>query len=181
VDHVFIDLSVVDKRIVDLAMIRAKKNGNVVAAYQSKISSDGKKDGAPFFLVYDAIQKAIASRELDEKVLVVINNSEAKTLLRHETEIINQQEFFLGRLWIDLGQIAWPLIYSKVIGDKSLKTLAEFYQVPCELGDTAGNVACISRIYFTMMQRYKTALVAENAVSDLGGEAFKDFRNMFGI
>lgn len=92
--------------------------------------------------------------------------------------------YFRGKTWLDISQLAWPLGYCDMISNRDLDTLCKHFGAVVAhdaAGTMSGNCEALVRVYWAMMQRYRTALIGEEAVRDFGGEALQGIRKFIGF
>lgn len=175
-DNIFITCNVDPHlNITEIAGIRT--NGvigklhkrSVLGAFTTKVDKNLSK-------MVDAL-KAKLDTDNERFVIVGINNELLTTALRKENCSI-----FPNRIWIDLTQIAWPLLFSHQINNRMLKTMAEHFKISYPNNpDTADDCSVLAQVYGLIMQRYNSALAGEETVRDLGGEVLENIRQIIGF
>jgi len=89
---------------------------------------------------------------------------------------------FVHRAWIDLAQLMWPLAWSNLIeGKRTLDELCRYLNLDCNTSNADGEVRTIGSCFELLMRRYRTALVGENAMTDIGGETLESLRHYVGF
>lgn len=117
-------------------------------------------------------------------ILVSYQKEVTRALLRNENEKIGTDDKFFGRSWLDINDLAWPLLVSGLIKSRTLEALAAFFRVEVVLGsnsDTGDIVEALLKIYGSMMRQYNTALKGESIVREAGGETLQSLRDMIGF
>ncbi len=177
-DHVFIELGLSDDNIAaasvtGMAAVRTDRKGKVLAAYSEACSIRGLDD-IDIESVYGKVSDTLL-KPYPEPYVVVAQNAQAyKGLLGGSC--------FRGRAWLDIAQLAWPLGYCDMIPDRSLGTLAKHFMCNVESdGTMSGNCETLVRVYWALMKRYRTALLGEEAIRDIGGETLAGIRKFIGI
>ena len=80
--------------------------------------------------------------------------------------------------WLDLNQLAWPLVMSGVLNPgPTLKQLAEHFEVTLYTDVPV----TLSRVYWAMMKRYRGSLLAEGVIREVGGAPLATVRKFFGM
>ncbi len=177
-DHVFIELGLSDDNIsaasvTGMAAVRTDRKGKVLAAYSEACSIRGLDD-IDIETVYSKVNDTLL-KPYPEPYVVIAQHAQAyKGLLGASC--------FRGRAWLDIAQLAWPLGYCDMIPDRNLDTLAKHFMCNVEAGGTmSGNCETLVRVYWAMMKRYRTALLGEEAIRDIGGETLAGIRKFIGI
>lgn len=104
----------------------------------------------------------------------------------YRTDVIKpamtSEGLFLHRAWIDLAQLMWPLAWANLIeGKRTLEELCRYLNIDCQTRDSDSEVRTIGSCFALMMRRYKTALVGENTMTDIGGETLEGLRHFIGF
>lgn len=178
-DHVFLELALSDENIAiasvtGLAAVRTDRKGKVSAAYSETCAIRGL-DSIDIEAVYQKVD-SILLRPYPEPYVIIAQHAQAyKGLLGPSV--------FRGRAWLDIAQLAWPLGYCDMIPDRNLDTLAKHFglRVKETEGTLSGNCESLCRVYWAMMNRYRTSLLGEEALRDFGGEALAEFRKYLGL
>lgn len=115
----------------------------------------------------------------DEKFIVVSFNCE---VIRQLISLQCKHELYSKRVWIDVRQIAWPLVLSGLVNDRTIKTLCKYLKIETkENPDSADDCTLIMQIYCRLMQRYKTSLIGEETIREVGGETLESLRKLVGF
>jgi len=187
VDHVFIyvrpfSLESKNSSIAEISCVRT--NGqvgqttkrNVIAAFSTKID-----DEYSFKNAVTNIKKNVVG-DSDKFVVVTYLSDYVHTLVRNECRKIEVEELFLGRSWIDVAQLAWPLVSNGMIESRTIEVLSKHFGIKLlDKEDTADICTAIVGVYGYMMRRYKTALAGEEVIRDIGGETLDSIRKMVGF
>ena len=153
--------------IIDVAVVRTNSEGEVLARHTDKIS----KDTVTFSEVLKSIYTNIISSFTEKFVIVSLNGFQEKTSFINECKKINAKDIFEGRVWIDLTQLAWPLLYCGSIENRQLSTLYRYYGIiPDELYTACGEVEGLQQIYWKMMKRFSMANTVEQRVKDAAND-----------
>lgn len=174
-DHIFLDISHVDRKITAIALVRTDRKGKkIIATFQDEVC-----ELTPIVDVIAGIKKKILNTAFGNTYVVVSHFAETDKQLLRENGV---SELFIGRAWIDPSQIAWPFVYHDLAGERSLEALCAFFNVTNPDPDTAtGNCEALVRLYWAMMGRYKLALTGEEAVRELGGDVFQKVTSILGL
>lgn len=115
-------------------------------------------------------------------VFVTHSKEITKGLLRIEAEKLGQSDKFFSRVWLDVNDLAWPLLVSGQVKGRTIETLAKHFGVSLgDHSDSADIVEGLLQVYGLMMTRYNTALKGESMVREAGGETLAGLRNMMGF
>lgn len=115
-------------------------------------------------------------------VIVSYSREITKALLRIENEKTGSEDKFLGRAWIDVYDLSWPLLVSGQVKSRTIEELAKHFGVTNRTHwDAADIVTALLQIYGSMMRRYMTALKGERMMRDAGGETLAELRSMWGF
>lgn len=181
-DYVFVDARIAGAEIIELAAIRTNRRGKVLKAWHSRVAFSGKIDeettkkhsyspdewqGSPSLLHALQFMKDNVVSGYEEKYIVVAHHIEPTRLfIREAAKSLNLEDPFLGRAWLDTAQIAWPLIHSGALTNRSLDALAEFFSVVNQNPHSAmGTVETLMHTYWVMIRRMAGAVtVGETAI-----------------
>lgn len=193
-DHIFIDLAMTANprigSLTGIAAVRTDNKGNVLAAFAESLIATPAARKTRFNAVIDKFKEVIidgsehSSRAFEPSYVVVAWNAAAdqaalKYAIEHESD--ETQELFKNRTWIDPMQMAWPLVYYDIIGDRSLESLcASFGIVNNEPGSAVGECRVLVKVYWALMARYKAGLFAEEVARGLGGKPLEVVRKLIG-
>ena len=177
-DHIFIALNrdAFDKGINEISGIRT--NGKfgyltksaIKAAFTAKIDKNFDSVISDLKIKLDTIN--------NPKFVVVAHNGDyLRTLVKGQTK----ENLFIERLWIDLSQLAWPLLCNGMISARTLDTLCSYFKVEINCVDSADDCSALAQIYGQLMQRYKTALSGEETIREIGGDTLEGIRRMVGF
>jgi hypothetical protein len=178
-DHVFIELGLSEDNIAaasvtGMAAVRTDRKGKVLAAYSEACSIRGLDD-IDIESVYGKVNDRLLRPYAEAYVVVAQHAQTYKGILGGSC--------FRGRAWLDIAQLAWPLGYCGMIHDRNLDTLAKY--LGCKSkgagGTMSGNCETLVRVYWTMMNRYRAALLAEEVIRDIGGDTLARFRKFVGF
>lgn len=115
-------------------------------------------------------------------VLVSYQKEITRALLRIENEKTGSVDRFIGRSWLDVNDLAWPLVVSGQLKSRTLEALAAHFGVMLSAHSDSGDiVTALLSIYGSMMTRYNTALKGESMLREAGGETLQGLRNMLGF
>lgn len=184
-DHIFLmvkasSMKMKEANIIEIASIRT--NGQLGSITKRSVLAAFTSDVSDFKSTVKELEKNILDK-FDNKYVVVTHISDiTKTLLRNGYEKNNiKTELFDGRAWVDINQLAWPLVASGIIPNRQLQTIAKHFELAYSETDSADLCTVLVNIYGHMMRQFKTALIGEEAVRDFGGETFKNIRQMMGF
>jgi len=163
-DHVFIAVDSDGKRITSVSAVRTDRKGKVLAAS-------------------DADSVVIAARTVIEPfsdTYLII--SQYPTIKILSTDKTAKSCGLSDKEWLDIAQVAWPLAFSDMVGNCNLDTLCKHFGINYQdAGTTIGDCEAMVRVYWAMMTRYRTALIAEEGIRDYGGEALRGIRKFIGF
>lgn len=149
-----------------IAICRVDRRGVSIAAFADTISS-----ASDFKTIWERIRTSVLSPAFSKKYTVVTNHPQTHRFLGAELK----KEPFGSNEWIDTEALAWPFYHAGMIPGRSLWDLAVFFAVGADFRDDADGVAdqctTLVQVYSFMMARYKTALLGEEAVREVGGSA----------
>jgi hypothetical protein len=189
-DHIFIDLAVSDPdpnkgEILALAVVRTDYKGKVLKAFSETISTSDEFDERRFKTVIGRMQELILAKTFEMSYIVVAYGGDDRRFLRSSWERIahDEAEVFPRRAWLDVQQLAWPLIFNDMMSDRTLDSLCVQFGISRDAStvDTAmGDCEALVRIYWAMMTRYRGALKGEEMVRQAGGETLAKVRKVVG-
>ena len=177
-DHVFIELGLSENNIAvasvtGIAVVRTDRKGKVLAAYSEACSIRGLDD-IDIETVYSKVESTLL-KPYSEPYVIIAQHA-------HAYKGVLGSTCFRGRAWLDIAQLAWPLGYCDMIPDRNLDTLAKYFNcATLSDGTMSGNCETLVRIYWAMMKRYKTSLLGEEVIRDIGGETLAGIRKFIGI
>lgn len=198
-------LNLKDAELIEVALVRASRTAGrlnraaVQSAYTTRILPTKEvTEAARRLSEYNeaewaqAIDFNAALRQLRANILegfngqytVIAYRSELlRPILRNECSRVGaSDEIFAGRAWIDIGQLAWPLVDGGLIPSRDLETLATYFDVGlASPRNTADMCSAMAAVYSEMMRRYRTALTGEQALRDVGGETLEGIRRIIGF
>ena len=185
-DHIFIDVTPsnlgVKAEIIDIAVIRSDRKGAVLKAFATRVAPHGPvdqaggsgytelewRDAVPFKSAMNMIRQMLLTPFSAEYVVVANRVEVCRSILRR---LNDDSEFFSNRRWLDMQQLAWPLVANDIVPNCSLQALSQHYSLPFESGTGAdGNCTALARCYWAMMRRYRAALLGEEMARELIGE-----------
>jgi len=118
----------------------------------------------------------------DPFIMVSYSKEVTRALLRIETEKRGIEDKFSGRAWLDIGDLAWPLLVSGQIKSRSIEALASHFEITVKADmDSADTVTALLQIYGNMLRRYSTALKGESMLREAGGETLAGLREIIGF
>lgn len=188
-DHIFYrsilsNKEITKNTILDLAIVRTNSDGEVLARHVDKITFETNySDGyVTFAEALKSIQTVILNDYTDKYVIVSLNGFQDKNLFTAECKKNNLKDLFEGRLWVDLSQLAWPLLYCGSIENRQITTLYRYYNIiPEELYTACGEVEGIQQIYWKMMKRFSMANTVEQKVKDVASDFVGGFISKLGF
>lgn len=194
-DHIFLDTETgsLDPEtgcIIELAGIRTDCRGRVIASYCDRIIPDRevskeaaavngynekewKKNGVSFDAAIRSFVRNLVT-EYNERVIFVghfcdFDRAFIKSdCLRHGVEIPLQT-----RAWICTGSLIWPFLFNGQLKSRRLIDVCKFLELPygqdgSKLHNAALDTKACCDVYWEIMRRYSTALLAHSAVSKSG-------------
>lgn len=207
-DHVFIDLAVTHPnpeigQIIAVAAVRTDKKGKVITEFAEKIrlhedlSTVEEAHSPPDFSVTEWTQARRLPEvmsTLRETLLIPFDGSYVVVATHADVDRRFFKEAwkthncngpggspFQHRAWIDPLQLAWPMFYNDMMPDRSFDSLCKHFGVNNSAPDTAtGDCAALVEVYWAMMNRYKGALIGEEVIREVGGNALAHVRRFFG-
>ncbi len=175
-DHIFVSVSASDTnprigKVENLAAIRTDRNGRQLQAYCSKLGDGWGTDFLRYF-------KKAMIEPFDSKYIVVTHNAYfVRSIIGTIGENSEETNIFPGRAWLDLAALAWPMAVTGMISSTSLDCLTKHFGLDGEENTTTVGDCCLTmKIYWAMMQRYKTAIAAEEMVRNAGGDTLASVR-----
>ena len=168
--HIFISLVIVDDEMIGMAVVRTNERGTVLKAYADKVSDDKS-----FEKICDNVYKDFVHM-YDESYVVITEVSETYEYFKK-----NKITLFEAP-WLNMSQLAWPLVFSGVLPGRSLDQVAGYFGIKNNNPDTAtGNCEYLTRVYWTMMRNMRLAIIAEEGMRDYGGKIIANVRSIIGI
>lgn len=178
-DYVFYCAPQESGRITSIAAIRTGPDGKVQTAYSSKTTITGLDATRG---VLQGLQAELVTGMPSTYVVVSFFAEHDRPTLKRESERLGfNAEIFPGRTWISLSQLAWPLAFSDLIAERSLKEMCRYYKVEHQVSDAEEECKTLMKVFGVLMRRYRTALIGEDAVSEVAGPTFEHFRNIIGL
>ena len=180
-DHIFIDLEVqkglgadrssASSPIPAAALVRTNASGKVLASVA--------ENAASFKTLYAQVVELCTGEGF---VVVAVFPETKKKAFKDACAYYDLSDPFQGRAWLDFSQVAWPLAHAGHITNRSLRSVGEHFRITHDApGTVTGDVAFLCATYWEMMRRYRTSLVAEEAVRELGGETLASIRKFVGF
>lgn len=205
-DHIFIDLAVTHPnpeigQIIAVAAVRTDKKGKILTEFAEKIrlhdelSTAEEEHSPPDFSVNEWTSARLLPQVMsmlretmllpfDGTYVVVASHADTdRSFLRQawKTHQASGPALFSARAWIDPLQVAWPMFYNDMMPDRSFDSLCKHFGVRNSAPDTAtGDCAALVEVYWNMMNRYKGALIGEEVIREVGGNALAHVRRFFG-
>jgi hypothetical protein len=173
-DHVFVT-ACVKKELFAVAAVRTSRKGVVRAAFAEKVAP--KNDRHSEYRDLPQIMESLRHVLLEDDVPYVVVGYDIAPLKRHF-----QKAFPFEEVWVDVAQLAWPLLLSQVVPSGKFPELCRHFNVTNEAPGTAtGDCTALTQLYWAMMTRYKTSLAAEEVAREMGGKTLATVRNWFGV
>lgn len=181
-DHIFVYArptdNTKDARISEISAVRFAgygpyKKSDAREAFTGKAEDDSK-----------GLLAEMRERILPGNPFVVVSycNEITRSLLRIEYEKCGVDDMFAGRAWIDIQQLAWPLVAGGLIKTRQIAELAKHFGVSIDdSSKTTEMCSVIVQVYGAMMRRYRTALQGESWMREAGGETLENFRKIIGF
>lgn len=182
-DHIFVELGLSedtprgktesDYSVTGIAAVRTDRKGKVLAAYSESCSIRGLVPN-DIESIYGNLSSALLLPYPAQYVIISQHAATYRGLL--------DPAYFRGKSWLDIAQLAWPLGYCDMISNRDLDTICKHFAIKIDSeGTMSGNCEALVRAYWAMMQRYRTALLSEEAIRDYGGEALAGLRKYIGF
>lgn len=179
-DHIFVDAKTHKGKVVEIALIRTNKRGSILAS-----RSEVFGEHIPAIRVIESVENAIANAIVsgDTRTVVVGHQLDWRDALDREWKKAERPRLLANRVWVDLADVAWPLVYARIIANRGLDHIAEHFRVDTsQLGACPDNVIVIMQTYWEMMRRYRTVLHADTALAEsTAGKSIDAFRRLVGI
>ena len=157
-DHVFLELSLEDGDVKGMAAVRTDRKGKVLAAVSGKV---------------DDIKEVIITPFTSKFVVV------SQYAYLYRPFLLDD---FKGKPWLDISQLSWPLGYCDMIPDRDFDTLCKHFGIEVDgPGTMTGNCEALARVYWALMKRYRTSLMGEELIRDVGGETLSKVRRFVGF
>ena len=182
-DHVFIKIGLAGKKADSLAVARTDRRGQPIAAFSECVLID-----EPFSDLIERMKAVITPPRFSKEYVVVAHHAEVerahlqKEHAPHASR--SESEVFPGRLWLSLSQIVWPMVEAQMLASTNFDTVCSYFGVVRDgkaNSDTEADCTALVRIYFEMMRRYKTSLIAEEGIRDFAGPTVDKFRKLVGF
>lgn len=178
-DYLFFVATQESGRITAIAAIRTGPDGKVQAAYSSKTTITGLDATRG---VLQGMQAELVTGMSAQYVVVSFFAEHDRPTLKRESERLGfKTEIFPGRTWISLSQLTWPLAFADLISERSLKEMCRYYKVEYNVKDAEEECKTLMKVFGILMRRYRTALIGEDAVSEVAGPTFEGLRKLVGI
>ncbi len=187
-DHIFIDTETSNRDpktgcIIEIAAIRTDAKGRVMSSFKERITPDREVDpeaarvngytanwgGRPYSQVIREFNNAMV-RE-DDKVVFVAHFADfdrgfiRSDCQRHKVEIPLDT-----RAWICTGNLVWPYVYQDQLRSRKLSDVCRFLGIEYIYShDAAADAKACMDVYFELMRRFSTMLVAHTAISQSAG------------
>lgn len=180
-DHIFIDIKI-DGKTGEISAIRTNDEGKHIAAYSDAFTiQDDDKERVSFKTAINGFESIVLKGRSERFVVVCHFMEYARTALHSLIKEKGISDPFVGRSWVDIGQLAWPLFYEQMITDRNIATLARYYGIDDpNAGTSDKRCYLISEIYFRMMRRYAIAQRVESGVRGVGGNLVEKVLTRFG-
>lgn len=165
-----------DARISEISAVRVSGFGPYRKAHIQTAYTDTN--------VNAKLMKELYARIVTPEPFVLVSYSKeiTRALLRIENEKTGSEDKFAGRSWLDVNDLAWPLVVSGQLHSRTLEALAAHFGVMLTThSDSSDIVTALLSIYGSMMTRYNTALKGESMLREAGGETLQGLRNMLGF
>lgn len=177
VDHVFIALNTSNSNpkighITDLAVVRTSRTGRVLCAYSDIVQPTGKAyeyRGRPFaHVMHDLLDKVITPYS---KFMMVSAQAETdKTFIRSAWKLAKLGPAqFHNHPWCDILSLTWPLAFHDLIPENTVEAASAHFGLDYNETSIEEKCASLTRLYWAVMQRYRTSLLSEEAIRDMGG------------
>jgi DNA polymerase III epsilon subunit-like protein len=192
-DHLFIDfetssLDSATGEILEIGALRTDCRGKILATFTDKVLptkaiDDGAsnvngytkekwKDAVPFGIALRSMRKAVLEGK-DEKVIIVAHFADFdRAFIAAQCDREKETNPFAGRGWICTGQLVWPLIFCGILHSRKLEAVCDYFEITNQAPHTAGgDVAATAQVYWALMRRNVSAMMAEDAIhgSKYGG------------
>lgn len=167
VDHVFV---AVNKK--DAAVLRT------TPMFRERAAVSGPAPGIADDITKTILHPHFANEKGEQKFVIVAHFAES---VREFIKESCGDPFPTGRAWVCTSQLAWPLFYSGVLSQRTLPALAEHFRVQLPDGTVESQAVALRNVYKEMMRRFKTAILAEDAITELGGGFVESVRKMTGF
>ena len=173
-DHVFVT-ACVKKELFAVAAVRTSRKGIVRAAFAEKVAP--KNDRHREYRDLPQIMESLRNVLLEDDVPYVAVGYNIGPLQKYFSKA-----FSLDEVWIDVAQLAWPLLLSQVVPSAKFPELCRHFNITNEAPGTAtGDCTALVQLYWAMMARYKTSLAAEAVAREMGGKTLATVRSWFGV
>lgn len=195
-DHIFFDLETSslkpeDGCVIEIAAIRTDSKGNILASFCDRVIPDREVKpsvakingynketwgGVPFHSAIASFNRSIVRPFSDKAVFVghfcdFDRNFLSSDCIRFGLEIPLQ-----SRAWICTGNLVWPFLFNDQLSSRKLVDIARFMNIPTEGAHTAsGDAKMCCDVYWELMRRYSTMLIAHTAISQSGGRKVFSF------
>ena len=172
IDHIFFEALYEDNECGQIAAVRTNRKGEHVEAFEEQIKTK-TMEGVSLEETMTRLKKQLLNEKYAEDYVVICLSP---------PKDINVFKKTLTKSWMSLKHLAWPLSYSGMIRELSLDSISKHHGIVNKRPTEAtGNVVAILETYWQMMRRYKTALVAEDRLREIGGQSFESLRRGLGF
>lgn len=179
-DHIFIDAKAEKLRLTELAIIRTSRRGSIISSQSEVFGSHVPNDR-----IIESVELAAANATVSvpaAKLVVIGHGLGWRETLNREWERVGRKPFLGRHCWIDVSDMAWPLVYAGIVQTRDLQALVNHFEIDvATLGPSAENAVAVMQVYWEMMRRYRTALHIEETGAVLAGKQFDQFRRIVGI
>jgi hypothetical protein len=162
--------------LTEIAGIRT--NGKIgVLTQKSVLSAFTSKVNGNLPEIVNALKTKLETD--DEQFIIIAMHGE---LIRNGIKKETKLPFFPTRIWVDVSQLTWPLLFNRQIPNRTLDILAQHFNIPIKpIRDSADECTVLAQIYGQIMQRYSTALAGEETLREIGGETLDGIRKIVGF
>jgi DNA polymerase III epsilon subunit-like protein len=187
-DHIFLDTETSNRDpktgcIIEIAAIRTDAKGKVLSSFTQRITPDREVEaeaarvngytanwgGIPFQEAMYAFNHAMV-REDDKVVFVAHFADFDRQFIRSDCQRMGVEVPLDTRAWICTGNLVWPYVYQDQLKSRKLSDVCKFLGIEYIYAhDAAADCKAVMDVYFELMRRFSTMLVAHTAISQSQG------------
>jgi hypothetical protein len=179
-DHVFVKIEVVNRKADALAVVRVDRKGKPLCSFSDSVSVN-----EDFSALIDRMKREILDERYSKEYVVVAHYPEIeRSYLKKEYDTDKTDEVFNGRMWLSVSQLVWPMVEAQMIPTIAFDVICSHFNIDRVAGDMLNvekDCTALVRIFFELMNRYRSALIVEETVRDIGGSTLENIRKVIGF
>jgi DNA polymerase III epsilon subunit-like protein len=182
-DIVFVKIEAVDHVPDSIAVARVDRKGTALCSF-----GECETLGESFENILHRMKREVLDERYSKEYVVVSHYTELeRTYLKKSYSPAGRyagKEIFEGRMWLSTSQLVWPMVDAQMIPSVAFDEVCKYFGIDRAAGqglNVEKDCTALVRVFFELMRRYKTALLVEEGVRDLGGPTLAGIRSMFGF